>query len=61
MKEPGGRGAHLEMPELPGTRAEEDTNLGNAIPDSAGIGCLAEIAVVFLPLALILLLAADIL
>lgn len=47
------------MPQLPCTRRNEDTNLGQRIPNGSGIRQLAEIPILGLSLSLVLLLSSD--
>ena len=56
-----GRAAYLEMPQLPYARRHEYTNLRERVPHRARVRVLAEIAEGGLALALVLLLAADVL
>lgn len=50
-----------QMPQLPRARADEHDDLRNAIPHRTGVGRFAEVAEIRLALALVLLLAADVL
>lgn len=51
---------HLQMPQLPRARSDNNDNLCHAVPHCTRVGRLAQVSEVRLAFTLVLLLAADV-